>query len=419
MQRPQAGQGAPHNGDGNSNQAWPMQNPRTNQLMYHSTPASPNQFAIPHGNVDDKRHVMPGASQHMGGEDWNHMFHAGGQENYMNPIFSGYDQGHHDVKNEHPEGAQNGSYYISSTSLGADGTLRPPLWHLDESVEDPLQLKADQLVDFLFPGGLQESLEQQQNNFHIRACLTAESIKACLESFSNFHGHWPFLHMPTFSIDSIAYEGMWLAVICIGAVWVDHITKSQVRDLMERTKQGIERSSSILKNIGSGQQRSASGVELTELQALLLLQTLSIWNGGPLERASAREESRRVFHLARQYGLVELAGPDDMMNYSYLHHLVLGQAFDASKFNWQAWVEQEKRVRTMTMIYLLDCALNICEYLCFLKPRFPIVPCIPAASLLCVFPRPERRCRLLADVNSRARFLFEMARRGGREVLVV
>lgn len=118
-----------------------QQNPRTNQMMYHSTPASPNQFAMPHGNVDDKRHVMPGAPQHMPGEDWN-MFHAGGQENYMNPMFSGYDQGHHDVKSEHPEGAPNGSYYISSTSLGADGMLRPPLPYLKESLKDPLQLKA-------------------------------------------------------------------------------------------------------------------------------------------------------------------------------------------------------------------------------------------------------------------------------------
>ena len=142
MQRPQPGQGAPHNGDASSNQSWAMQqNPRTNQMMYHSTPASPNQFAMPHGNVDDKRHVMPGAPQHMPGEDWN-MFHAGGQENYMNPMFSGYDQGHHDVKSEHPEGAPNGSYYISSTSLGADGTLRPPLPYLKESLKDPLQLKA-------------------------------------------------------------------------------------------------------------------------------------------------------------------------------------------------------------------------------------------------------------------------------------
>jgi Fungal specific transcription factor domain len=360
MQRPQPGQGAPHNGDAGSNQAWAMQNPRTNQMMYHhSTPASPNQFAMPQGNVDDKRHVMPGAPQHMGGEDWNHMFHAGGQENYLNPIFSGYDQGHHDVKNEHPEGAPNGSYYISSTSLGADGMLRPPPWHLDESVKDPLQLKADQLVDFLFPGGLQESLEQQQNNLHIRACLTPESIKRCLEAFSNFQGHWPFLHMPTFSINSIAYDGFWLVLISLGGIYSDHVTKTQVKDLMQCTKQGIERSASILKNIGSGQKKSASGVEFAELQALLLLQTLSIWNGGPLDRAPAREESRRVFHLARKLGLLELAGPDDTMNYSYLHNLAPGQAFDASNFKWQAWVEQEKRVRTMTMIYLLDCALNI------------------------------------------------------------
>lgn len=218
------------------------------------------------------------------------------------------------------------------------------------------------MVHIIFPPlvlGLTESLEQQQNNFHIRACLTPESIKRCLESFNNFQGHWPFLHLPTFSIIDNNYDGILLVIICIGAVYEDHFTKSQVRDLMVRTKQGIERTSSILKNMGSEKKTSASGVEFAEFQALLWVQTLFIWNGGPSDRAEAREESRRIFHLARQYGLLTLADPNDTMSYSYLHSLAPGQRPDPSKFAWHIWVEQEKRVRTMYMCYLLSCALNI------------------------------------------------------------
>lgn len=128
---------------------------------------------------------------------------------------------------------------------------------------------------------------------------------------------------------------------------------------MVRTKQGIERTSSILKNMGSGKKTSASGAEFTEFQALLWLQTLFVWNGDPHDRAEAREESQRIFQLARQYGLLTLSDQGETLSYSYLHSLPKGQKPDAFKFVWHAWVAQETRVRTMYMCYLLSCALNI------------------------------------------------------------
>ena len=72
-------------------------------------------------------------------------------------------------------------------------------------------------MDLLFPGGLRKSLEQQGNILHVRTCLTPESIKHCPESFSNFQGHWPFLHMATFSINNIAYDGILLVIPSIGS----------------------------------------------------------------------------------------------------------------------------------------------------------------------------------------------------------
>ena len=47
--------------------------------------------------------------------------------------------------------------------------LVPPIWNFD-----PLQFKVNRLVDFCFPGGIQESLQDQQNNLQTRALLTVD-----------------------------------------------------------------------------------------------------------------------------------------------------------------------------------------------------------------------------------------------------
>jgi hypothetical protein len=110
--------------DPNANNWGSMQHPRSNQMMYHSNSA-PDHFGMQPGGGDDKRNVMPGP-HHMG-DDWNHMFPSGGNEQYMNPMFGGYEQPQNDVKKEFEshEGGSNG-YYIPSTSLGADGIAPRP-----------------------------------------------------------------------------------------------------------------------------------------------------------------------------------------------------------------------------------------------------------------------------------------------------
>ena len=98
-------------------------------MLFHSNPASPDQFALATSNTDDKRSVMPNSHQQPG-EEW--MFQPTANDGYMNPMFSttmgsGYEHAHNGVKKEyeHQEGSTN-EYYIPSTSLGADGTLTPP-----------------------------------------------------------------------------------------------------------------------------------------------------------------------------------------------------------------------------------------------------------------------------------------------------
>lgn len=346
--------------DPNANNSWSMHNARNNQMMYHSTSTPPDHFGMQPGGGDDKRNVMQ--DPHHMGDEWNHMFPAGGNEGYMNPMFGGYAQSQNDVKKEFEthEGGSNG-YYIPSTSLGADGTLGPPLWNLHASQQDLFQAKVNALLTFVFPGGIQESLQEQQNNPGVRACLTVEAIQHFLDLFPNFQGHFPWLHLPTFDFLS-AYDGLILVIICSGAVYSDRVSQSQVRALMQRVKSGIERTSQILQNLEPGASRtqfSASGVEFEELLALQILQSLFVWHGGPEERARARSESKRTLYLVRQLDMLTLAGPDDPLCYSYLHSLQPGEEADPSRWDWRSWLEQEKRSRLMYMVFLWDAAMCV------------------------------------------------------------
>ena len=356
--QPPHGQANPPNMAGGPPNAWSMQNPR-NPAMYNGSSGPPEHYGMAPGGQDDKRSVMHGPPD-MHHDQWQHMFPPGAQDSYINPMF--YDQAHHEAKKEYgSHEGQNGGYYVSSTSLGADGTLGPPLWHLAE--EDPLQLKADRLVDFCLPAGLQgrESIPERQNNAIVRACLSADYIKHFLELFSNFQGHFPQLHLSTFQFLE-AYDGVILAIICIGAVYSDRVSRLQVRDLMQKTKFGLERTSRLLNApnwTNLDPRLLLSGVEFEELQALLMLQTLSIWHGGPEQRATARADSTQLFQLVRRLDMLVLAGPDDASAYSYLHRLPDGQPPDANQWSWASWIEQEKRLRFMYLVYLLDSALVI------------------------------------------------------------
>ena len=373
MQRPPSGQ--PMQGDPNANNQWAMHNARNPQMMYHQNSNTPDHF-------DDKRNAIPNA--HPMGDDWNQMFHGGTNEQYMNPMFSGYEQSQNDVKNEHHEGGSNG-YYIPPTSLGADGSSgpHPSLWsNLSISQEDPIQLKADRLVDFCFPAGIQESLQEQQNNFSIRTCLSVDSIKHFLNLYTNFQGHFPWLHLPTFNIFE-AYDGLFLTVLCSGAVYSDRVTQTQVRALLQRVKEGINRTAQVLRHLEGPLPRfSPSGVEHDELLSMHMLSNLLIWHGRPEEREAARNETRTIQKLARRYGLLKLAGPHDSKAYSYLHNLAPGEQADPARWDWRSWVEQEKRLRLMYLVFSFDAAL--CMYF-NMEPTFSAseitlpMPCDDAA----------------------------------------
>ena len=351
-----------------SNGAWAQlqQAARSNNpAMHHSASASPHSFELPASSAEERKGNLSSASGV--GEEWNQMFQPGENQEYIFPssMSGSYEAMHSqsEVKKEFDQdAAASDNYYVTPTTLGPDGTLGPLLWNLDATQRDPLQLKGDRLVDFCFPGGIQDSLQEQQHNADLLACLTADNIKHFLEQFSNFQRHFPFLHMASFNFAE-AYDGLILSIICVGAAYSDRVSQEQVRGLMQRAKNGIERTSFVFQHAHSDDglgtshpQILASSRDLEDIQALLLLFILFTWHGGPAERASARTDSRKLFRVVRRCQLFEPVGPESE-GYSFLHNLQAGEQVDYSRWNWTVWVNQEMRLRVMYLVFLYNSAL--------------------------------------------------------------
>ena len=315
--------------------------------------------------------------------DWTQLYQAGSQDGMNNALFGSHarpgqlDLGRATEAKTGPfvsrasvDGIFPGLYPSSNTGLD-DGSFNMvdgfPNWHIDMTLTDPLQNRADGLVRFCVPDTASPSLEDQEIKAELRRCLTVENIKCFLELFTNFQGHWPMIHMSTFNFQEV-YEGLLLAIICIGAVYSDGLSGAQVRTIMVQSQKAIERTSpmyALVKGDPTGGQQGRFEYlgrpppEIEQIQALTLLQILFTWHGDQVQREPARRTFADLVKVARKADLLKPVGPDHYA-YSLLHQPELGaEHFVSGDFDWAAWIEQEKRVRVMYNIYLLDTALVI------------------------------------------------------------
>ena len=317
---------------------------------------------------------MQGSPQGQGSEfEWPALFQPGAQDAYINQMFSSNmaDQ-QHAVKPEpglmsnpfanpndnQQEGMLNGMYGTTSSSATDGGYEASPAWNLDLQDTDPLQNKTNLLISFCFPQGSDFSPADQAETRELKQSLTAENVKHFAELFLNFQGHWPLLHMPTFDFLG-SYDGLILAMVCIGAVYSDRISVPHVQALMRRAKVAVERNTRVFDDDGGDGYSAASGnLDVEELQALILLQISSTWHGDPAQRKAARQEFTKFATFARRSGLMRPAEPGSSA-YSSYHQHILPDHTSASNWDWTAWMEQEKRSRLMFALFLLDAALVI------------------------------------------------------------
>ena len=307
--------------------------------------------------------------------DWNRMFNQGGQDGFIgSQPANASSQGMNHVKTE-PDSKtdyhlQNdnanesflGSLYSHPSAFGSEygdndqGTFGFPNW----SVDDPLQAKVESLMHYCFPHGL-DMLAGNPIADIVRNCLTIDNIKHLAECYTSFHGHWPLLHMPTFNLAE-ANNALVLAIICIGAVYCPKMNVNQTRDMMEFVKATIMRNCSIYNRFTNDQTAGLGthSFEVDEMQALIMLQCMFTWHGQAHHRREARDELPTIINLARAMGLFQSAPPGHYA-FSILHS---GQAnsspqINVNNWNWQSWLEQEKRSRALYMLFLLDAAMGM------------------------------------------------------------
>lgn len=384
-----------------NNAGWYGANQKQNSYLYHSPSGSPGPYnpAIPPAmsqakppQVQDMKRAMPqDANGHVqNGVDWT-VFNPSGQEGYMQPFATSLGHGQeaiaapadgdrkpyptaHQGNGQH-EGGMNG-FYLAPTSLGGDGTLGSfELWNFDFSQYDPLQKKIERLVDFCFPPGLQEPLhpEQHLDKRALQEWLRPDHVKHFLEMSTHFQGHWPFIHSPSFNFVE-AYDGLIMCVICLGAVYSERISASQVRSLMTLTKAGIQRTSRLIAASESGQLSDNKKLDpmpsdVEEMQAMIGLHVVSLWHGTAEQRISARSNNPNLAKIAKALGFLNLALENDSASFSVLHHLRPEEQVISSSVSWRTWIEQERRIRVMHMFFLVD-SVSVVYFNC--RPQYSL-----------------------------------------------
>ncbi|MCJ1397331.1 hypothetical protein MMC11_000523 [Xylographa trunciseda] len=264
------------------------------------------------------------------------------------------------ISEHHNDDLLRGLFEVPSAT-GTMGNQGFQQWDLQSSQMDTFQTKAEQLISFCRADQSDGSAHNHSENQLLRYCLTSGNIEHFLTQYSHFQGHWPVIHMSTFNpID--AYDGLVLSMICIGAVYSDRLHLNQVRILLGRAKLAIEQSSHIFSFIRGSvmdqdylDRRGSDGFE--EIQALVLLQTLSIWHGDHTQRQIARDSFGHYVKLARQLRMLQPTAMNST-NYSALHQpSPASEQVSSETWDWLAWVRQEKRSRLMYTIFLVDAAL--------------------------------------------------------------
>lgn len=296
--------------------------------------------------------------------DWSQMFQPSSQNAYLNPYHPNVANAPLPTKHEFkPEASasssQNGvlTGIYGSLAHGAPPPSSSAAWHLQNH---PLEDICNRLLLFCFPPN-----QIIGRGSDARQYFTAHNIKHFLEHFTSFHGHFPIIHMPTFRIAE-AFDGLLLAIVCVGAVYSDRIPATQVRELMELAKIAIERNSQVFSLVAreqtgdsgfGGETIGSSRPELEQITAIYMMQVLFTWNGTPVQREKARREFPIVAEIVRRAGLTKLMSISPL---SALHqpHITV-EDYSAAAFDWRAWVEQEKRSRLMYALFLLDASMVI------------------------------------------------------------
>lgn len=287
--------------------------------------------------------------------DWSQMFQAGAHPTYVNTFPPNIGQTQIAIKEP--------SHLDPSSSGGVPGVDDSSLFFDDPTFQqavDPYQSLSTRILNFL------SSTDTMTNSISaLSLFFSRDNIKNFLVKYAHFHAHFVMLHIPTFRILE-AYAGLLVGICCVGACYSDRVEASQIHQAMRCLKITLENDSSMFRSALADQQcmktenliMGADKRSIEELQAMMLIQILFLWNGTPEDRETARRTYPLIASIARKVGLLSITNEVNL--YSPLHDPEFSPAgFDIATFNWYTWAEQEKRLRIMHIIFLYDTALAL------------------------------------------------------------
>ncbi|EXK32213.1 hypothetical protein FOXG_19826 [Fusarium oxysporum f. sp. lycopersici 4287] len=283
------------------------------------------------------------------GLDWSQMFQAGAHQTYVNTSFNpNLGQTQSGIKPE-----PNAGPGTTGASASASDTLLSNMGM--QSHQTSYNLLSDQILNFFYPPN--QAIDPSSAGMNLY--FSPDNVKDFLDKYTHFHIHMPFIHVATFKVME-AYTGLLAGMCCIGACYSDNVTPSNVREMMDFLVVALQRDCKMMSNAEplTGQPSHASRADIEELQAVLLTCILLLWNGNPQQRERARQIYPSLAANARRLNLFQSSR--DPASLSPLHQIDFDRnTFDLQQWNWDTWVDQERRNRLMFGVFLMDVAMGL------------------------------------------------------------
>jgi hypothetical protein len=236
-------------------------------------------------------------------------------------------------------------------------------WFIGQSMSHPLHILAQSLLTFCFPNMPLLSNQQSGEAYAyegLKNILSGDNVKEFLFEYRHYHSHWPLIHIATFDPFS-ANPGLVLAMCCIGAVYSDKLGSAEVRWLMERVRESVLKTSQVYKLAQAHQMANLDhqlAATTEEVQALVLLHSQFLWHGSQQLRQQVRDDVRALANVTRSASLFQPLSRDNP-NASALHQPGPVTGEEVNSWNWNRWIENEKRARLTAYIYLIDASSTI------------------------------------------------------------
>jgi hypothetical protein len=327
-----------------------------NSQQYHGSDVSSSMSGqnMPSYTMPPGQSGMPmyggSNSNQQSGLDWAQMFQAGAHQTYVsNATLPNLGQTQTAIKTE-PDPAE-----LRPTGDSSGEAPCYSAWGMPPNIHIPYQKLSDQILKLFYP----PSQTVSPNFAGMNLYFSPDNIRDFLDKYNHFHIHTPILHLATFKVME-AYTGLIAAMCCIGACYSDRVEPDDVRQMMDFLWIALERDCDLLSSVGHTENstQQATRADTERLLTILITAILTLWNGTARQRERARYTFPILATQARRLNLFTVSQTSSL--HSPLHQSSFDPAmFSADHFDWDAWIEQEKRVRVMLGIFLGDVAMGL------------------------------------------------------------